>query len=104
MMRKEKAERKLGLVKEIVEAAGMGISYAYEDLVFLDHNALLLQFTEKSEQVLVRINREADRRIVSKTVSLLKLEAQEKEMAFIDSGEYALSQDEGENITIEFIP
>ncbi|MCI5140524.1 MAG: hypothetical protein D3909_02100 [Candidatus Electrothrix sp. ATG1] len=104
MMRREKAERKLGLVKEIVEAAGMGISYAYEDLVFLDHNALLLQFTEESEQVLVRINREADRRIVAETVSLLKLEAQEKAMAFIDSGEYALSQGEGENITIEFIP
>lgn len=104
MMKKEKAERKLGVVKEIVEATGMSISYAYEDLVFLDHNALLLQFTEKSKQVLVRVNREANREIIAKTVSLLKLEAQEKEMTFIDSGEYALSQGEGENIHIEFTP
>ena len=103
-MGKEKAEKKLGVVKEIVEAAGMGISYAYEDLVFLDHNALLLQFTQESGRVLVHINREADREIVGKAVSLLKLEAGEKEMTFIDGGEYALSQDGGENIHIEFTP
>lgn len=46
----EKSEKiplmKLGVVKEIVEATGMGVSYAYEDLIFLDHNALLLQFTD----------------------------------------------------------
>lgn len=37
----------LGRVKDIVEAAGMTISYVYEDLVFIDHNAFLLQFTER---------------------------------------------------------
>lgn len=39
-------ERKLGVVKDIVEAAGMGIAHVYEDLVFLNHNAFLLQFTK----------------------------------------------------------
>jgi DNA-binding IclR family transcriptional regulator len=36
----------LGQVKELVESLGMEISYAYEDLVFLQHNGFLLQFDD----------------------------------------------------------
>ena len=49
----------LGVVKEIVEAAGMGISYVYDDLVFIDHNALLLQFAGNDWEILIHINQEA---------------------------------------------
>jgi hypothetical protein len=97
-------EKKLGVVKEIVEAAGMSISYAYDDLVFLDHNALLLQFTEESDELLLRTNSEADKRAMKEVAAVLKGLAQEKEMTFLDGGEYALSQGDGENISIEFIP
>lgn len=98
------AEKKLGIVKEIVEATGMGISYAYEDLVFLDHNALLLQFTEESDRLLIHSNREADAEPIKAIVAALKQAALKQEMTFIDGDEYVLSQDEGERINIEFIP
>ncbi|XOF33946.1 MAG: hypothetical protein ACL93V_01195 [Candidatus Electrothrix sp. YB6] len=97
------AEMKLGVVKEIVEAAGMGISYAYEDLVFLDHNALLLQFTGERDRVLVHTNTEADSSRTEEVIDILKLEAQEKEMTFLDGSQYALSQGEDEQIHIEFM-
>ncbi len=97
-------EKKLGVVKNIVEATGMSISYAYEDLVFLDHNALLLQFTEESDKLLLRTNSEADKEAMKEVVAVLKGLAQEKEMTFLDGGEYVLSQGDGENISIEFIP
>ncbi len=51
-MREKIPLMKLGVIKEIVEATGMSLSYAYEDLVFLDHNALLLQSTQDSDTVL----------------------------------------------------
>ncbi len=43
--------RELGLVREVLTAAGMDISYAYEDLIFLEHNGFLLQFTEKEHEL-----------------------------------------------------
>jgi hypothetical protein len=94
---------KLGVVKEVVEATGMGISYAYEDLVFLDHNALLLQFTDDSDKVLIHINREAKSEPVQASIAALKQAAQEREMIFLDGRTYALTQGEDEQINIEFI-
>jgi hypothetical protein len=95
-------ERKLGVVKEIVEEAGMSISHVYEDLVFLNHNAILLQFTEDSSTVLLRINREAERETVIGGVALLKQAALKREMQFAESGSYALAQDGQEQVRIEF--
>ncbi|MCI5148761.1 MAG: hypothetical protein D3916_05115 [Candidatus Electrothrix sp. MAN1_4] len=95
---------KLGVIKEIVEATGMGISYAYEDLVFLDHNALLLQFTDASDKVVMHINQEADTELIQASIAALKKAAQEREMTFLDGYTYALTQGEDEQISIEFIP
>jgi hypothetical protein len=95
---------KLGVVKEIVEATGMGISYAYEDLVFLDHNALLLQFTQDSDKVLVHTNKEADTEPAQASLAALQQAAQEREMTFLEGQVYALTQGEDEQINIEFIP
>ncbi|WP_339137252.1 MAG: hypothetical protein WGN25_04470 [Candidatus Electrothrix sp. GW3-4] len=103
-MSEESAVKKLGVVKEIVESTGMGISYVYEDLIFLDHNALLLQFTDESDKVLVHTNREADQEPVQATIVALKLAALEREMVLLDGGVYALTQGEDEQINIEFIP
>jgi len=95
-------ERKLGVVKEIVEEAGMSISHVYEDLVFLNHNAILLQFAEDSSTVLLRINREADQETAASGAALLKQAALAREMQFLDSGSYGLAQDGPEQVRIEF--
>ncbi len=92
----------LGIVKDIVEAAGMGISYAYEDLVFLEHNSYLLQFAEDDNDVLIHINTEADKSIVEKDIAKLQQVALLHDMRFINGTFYTLSQDDDENIRIEF--
>ncbi|MCI5134763.1 MAG: hypothetical protein D3920_06755 [Candidatus Electrothrix sp. AW2] len=104
----EKSEKiplmKLGVVKEIVEATGMGVSYAYEDLIFLDHNALLLQFTDESDTVLVHTNQEADMGLAQEAIAALKEAAQAREMTLLDGSKYTLSQGEDEQINLKFIP
>ena len=97
-------ERKLGVVKEIVEAAGMGIAHVYEDLVFLNHNAFLLQFTKDSSRLLLHLNRDAEQVLAQEQISLLKQAAAEREMRIDDGGSYALAQDGDENLRIEFFP
>ncbi len=98
------SERKLGVVKEIVEAVGMNISHVYEDLVFLNHNAILLQFTDDSNVLLLRINQEAEQKDANSGSALLKQEALARKMQFLDGGSYALAQDGPEQVRIEFFP
>lgn len=50
------AKRPLGLVKDMLAGMGLGLTYAYEDLVFVEHNAFLLQFTDADETVGLYVN------------------------------------------------
>ena len=95
--------KQLGVVKDIVESAGMGISYAYDDLVFIDHNAFLLQFTTQDNELLIHINNEADKSKVQATITRLKTEATAWKMIFRDGSNYTLSQSDHENINLEFV-
>ena len=94
--------RPLGMVTEIVESAGMGISYAYEDLVFLEHNAFLLEFTANDTELLIHINSEAEAMDIKDSIGKLKNVAAAHGMTFTDGGRYTLTQADDENIRIEF--
>lgn len=94
--------RPLGIVKEFVEASGMGISYVYEDLVFVDHNALLLQFTESENSMLIHVNKAAEESKLGSSLARLKAEALAREMQLHDGGYYAISQGEDEQVRLEF--
>lgn len=95
--------RDLGHVKEIVEAVGMAVSYAYEDLVFLEHNAFLLQFTDQQQKILLHINAEANIDELEVPITLLQKKADEFAMEFHKGSLYRLSQADDENINIEFL-
>jgi len=92
----------LGIITEIVEAAGMGISYAYEDLVFLEHNAFLLEFTANDQELLLHSNSEAVESEIRDSIARLKKMAADNGMIFTDGGLYTLTQADDENIRIEF--
>lgn len=92
----------LGIVTEILESAGMGISYAYEDLVFLEHNAFLLEFTAGDKELLIHTNSEAEAEGIKGSIAKLKSVAGLHGMTFTDGGLYTLTQADDENIRIEF--
>ncbi len=93
----------LGIIKNIIEEAGMGISYAYEDLVFLEHNSYLLQFTDNDQEVLVHKNLEADEAMVSSDISRLREIALRNKMRLLSGDQYSLSQEDDETIRLDFI-
>jgi hypothetical protein len=93
----------LGIITEIVESSGMGISYAYEDLVFLEHNAFLLQFTANDKELLIHTNSEAEDDEIRDFIGRLKKVAADNGMTFTDGGRYSLTQADDENIRIEFL-
>ncbi|MBU2537685.1 MAG: hypothetical protein KKH22_04550 [Proteobacteria bacterium] len=92
----------LGMVKTIVEAAGMGISYAYDDLVFLDHNSFLLQFADNGGEVTIHVNSEADEALVRPDIERLQDVACNQNMQFSRGGLYTLVPDGESSIRIEF--
>jgi len=95
--------RELGLVRESLTAAGMDISYAYEDLVFLEHNGFLLQFCDTPNEMLIHVNAEADTNSLSNTLALLQEKAAESNLVFNLGGRYRLHEADEGNIQIEFL-
>jgi hypothetical protein len=92
----------LGVVKNIVEAAGMGISYAYDDLVFLEHNSFLLQFTDNDQEVKIHVNSEADEATVHGDIERLQEVALEQAMQFSRGTHYTLIPEGEDAVRIEF--
>jgi len=92
----------LGKLKELVESAGMGVSYAYDDLVFLDHNGFLMQFDEDGRTVFIHMNCEADAVETAVGIARLKKAAAATDIAFTDGKFYTLAQVEDQAISIRF--
>ncbi len=93
----------LGKVKQIVEAVGMEVSYAHEELVFLEHNGLLLQFTENESEVRVHRNIKANQAELIDDLLRLQKEATSYGLLFSAGCPYRLSEVDAENIRIEFV-
>lgn len=93
----------LGVVKEIVESAGMDLSYAYDDLVFVSHNAFLIQFTPKSSEFIVHVNKDADEAEVLKSIGLMNNAAAARDVAIQRGRYYTLVQADDENVRLEFM-
>ncbi|HSH14339.1 MAG TPA: hypothetical protein VLA15_11330 [Desulfurivibrionaceae bacterium] len=93
----------LGKVKQIVEAVGMDISYAHEDLVFLEHNAFLLQFTDHADEIRLHRNIEAEAGALADVLVLLRVAAAGVGLELTEGEPYRLTPVDGENIQLEFL-
>ncbi|NTV13292.1 MAG: hypothetical protein HGA96_05090 [Desulfobulbaceae bacterium] len=102
-MNASKTLNPLGKVKQIVEAVGMGVSYAHEDLVFLEHNGFLLEFTDSDREVLVHLNIEANEEELVDALMQLQNKAVSYGLQFSEGCSYRLSEVDEENIRIEFL-
>lgn len=92
----------LGIVKEVIESLGMGVSYVYDDLVFLEHNAFLLQFTDTVNEMMIHRNIEADKQYIQETVDMLKSAGLSCGLLFMNGHSYSIKQAGDENIQLEF--
>ncbi len=97
------ALRQLGKVRTIVESVGMDISHVWDDLVFLDHTALILQFTDQEDTIKIHRNVEGERPLLDRAIRLLGETARLHAMTFQEGGEFRISQADGENLRLEFI-
>ena len=52
--------RPLGVIKDLIESIGLDITYAYEDLIFIEHNAFLLQMAQEGTDLGIWFNTESN--------------------------------------------
>jgi hypothetical protein len=93
----------LGKVKELVEGIGMGISHAYEDLVFMEHNGFLLQFGPADGSLIVHVNEEAAPAEVAASIARLEEGAPQQGLTITRGEFYKLGPGEDDDtIILEF--
>ncbi|EFK10238.1 nitrogenase-associated protein [delta proteobacterium NaphS2] len=96
-------EKPLSLMMEITNAAGLEVTYAYDDLVFVSHNIFIYRFTEIGRNVDIFFNKDCEAQAEQRFMETLLRAAKDKGITLSRRGHYTLSEAEEENISIEFL-
>lgn len=95
--------RPLGLVKEMLEQVGLEVAYAYEDLVFMQHNDMLLQFGQQGEQLFFSANVETAGADAQRLFACIQSVASAQGFTLTRRGRYRVSAGAEEKLTLEFL-
>ena len=100
------AFRPLAEVKMMLEETGNDISYAYDDLIFVEHTAFLIQFDdEKPAELKLFFNTEIKEDEVETIAQNLMPAAGKRKFNLINSGYFSLKEKEdSEELDILFFP
>jgi len=97
--------RPITRIQRIVETAGLSITFAYDDLVFIEHNAFVLQMGEKGEDVFLYFNVQSDENARSGILSKLTDAAIAEEIILSCKGLYEISEASNEELMqLKFFP
>ncbi len=95
--------RPLGLVLTLVEELGFEITYEYDDLVFVSHNAFIFRFTDRGHELELWFNRDCEAKEADKLTKKIIQAGGRRQLEITRKGLYSLEQTEGENLKLEFI-
>lgn len=95
--------RPLGLVKQLLQEIGIELTYAYEDLVFIQHNPALLQFGKVGEILFFHTNVETGEEEAAQLFAAIQAKAGSQGITLVQLGRYRLSETAGENLSLEFL-
>jgi len=99
----ETLARPLGLVTALLADCGLEVTYAYDDLVFVQHSAFLLQFTDEPKSLKMYINTECEQ-AVAEDVGRKIIDAHaEKAYSVMSAGKFTITENKDETINIEFV-
>jgi hypothetical protein len=98
--------RPLGIAKDIIQASGMQVTYTYDDLVFIEHSPIIVQFDDENKKNLkVYFNVDCEAAAAEKIEKKLNDAATEREFTITNSGEFEMAQKKGvEEIEIRLLP
>jgi hypothetical protein len=97
--------RPLGKAREVARASGFDISYAYEDLVFSEHNLFIIKFHERdNSKLLLYFNVDCDPEEAKIIEKKMQRYAPVCEMRIVKKGHFLIKQKgQKEELEINFI-
>ena len=98
----EHSLRPLGTVIQLLEELGHEVSYAYEDLVFVNDNDFLLQFENSGPVLNLFFNQSCQKTEVDTIEQSIIPAADRIGLSIIKKGHYNVTEQPDENLKIEF--
>lgn len=93
----------LGLVMNVVEEMGLEVTYAYDDLVFVAHNAFLIQMDQTPNQINLYFNEQSDQSTHDGIRAKLAQCAANNDLVLADKGFFRMAPGEDEQIELTFL-
>lgn len=98
----ETSLRPLGTVIQLLEELGHEVTYAYDDLVFVNHNGFLLQFGNAGPDLNLFFNRNYPKKDADNVEQSIIPAADKKGLSIMKKGSYSVTEQPDENLQIEF--
>jgi hypothetical protein len=95
-------ERPLGKITALLADLGLEVTYAYDDLVFVQHSAFMIQFTDEPERLKLFVNTECDPEQANEAAENIILKFESDGFKVIPAGRYFLTPNEDETLDISF--
>jgi hypothetical protein len=98
----EHSLRPLGTVVQLLEELGHEVTYAYDDLVFVDDNDFLLQFANTGPELNLFFNQSCLKKTVDDVEQSIIPAGDKMGLSIVKKGHYTVTEQAGENLQIEF--
>ena len=95
--------RPLGIISAMIAEMELEVTYAYEDLVFISHNAFLLRMGEKGGDVFLYFNQNCEfenRGVILQTITEL---GALRGLEVLDSGTFEMEPRDDDQLEIRFV-
>ncbi len=97
--------RPLGIIVDLVKNLGFEVTHFHDDLIFIEHNAFLIQMGEQGKDVFVWFNIDCQQQKIGEIMERLNQQASSHNLVLEKKGSYELiANEDDETIQIEFIP
>lgn len=92
----------LGKITAILADLGLEVTYAYDDLVFVQESAFLLQFIDEVSNLKIFINTDCEPDVAESVQKQIIDAHATAGFNIIPAGQYSLSENDDETINISF--
>ena len=94
--------KQLGKVTAVLADLGLEVTYAYDDLVFVQDCAFLLKFTEEHDELLLYVNTDCDPEVANPMGAEIVLAMDKQSISMLGSGRYSLEEGANDTVNITF--
>jgi len=98
----ETSLRPLGTVMQLLEQLGHKVTYAYDDLVFVNDNDFLLQFSDTASTLSLFFNKSCSKQSIDQVEQSIIPAADKMGLSIVTKGTYSMTGLDDENLRIEF--